>query len=192
MNRPEAPYPWGSRPFGSSAEGLLQINLPPQRKDPLAETAPFAKTGEMTTPTHRRLPRALLEARKSSNLSQKDVALAVRVDQSRLCALEKGRSVLTDLALEERLLVALNCSAQTSVAIRRAASHDRAMLALESHNLHPQAMELVSASLWLASHLDVQESTGLLSLLNEISRSKASIASFLGTDVARQHPVRLP
>lgn len=66
------------------------------------------------------------------------------------------------------------------------------MLALESHNLDPQVLELVSASLWLASHLDVQESTGLLSMLNEISRSKASIASLLGTDVAREQPVRLP
>jgi transcriptional regulator with XRE-family HTH domain len=138
-----------------------------------------ANTGSMQTPVFRRLPGQLRAARQAANLSQKALALAADVDQSRLCALEKGRHVLTDVHLEERLLVALGCSGRALVLIKRAASHDRAMLALESQALDQRALQVASAGLWTAWHLNDDEQTGLVEQLNEICRSKVVLDALL-------------
>lgn len=127
------------------------------------------------------MPDLLRAARQAANLSQKALALAAGVDQSRLCAIEKGRQALTDVQLEERLLAALGCSGRTLALIRNAASHDRAMLALESQALDERALRVASAGLWAAWHLNDDEQTGLVSQLNEICRSKALLEALLGS-----------
>lgn len=135
----------------------------------------------MPVPKLRRLPNLLRAARHAAKLSQKALALAADVDQSRLCALEKGRHVLTDVQLEERLLAALGCSGRTLALMKNAASHDRAMWALESQSLDVLALQVASAGLWAAWHLNDAEQSSLVSQLNEICRSKALLEALLGS-----------
>lgn len=140
-----------------------------------------SKTAAMTGPVFRRLPPLIRAARLAANMSQKALALSTGVDQSRLCALEKGRHVMTDLALEERLISALGCPERSRARIKQAGAHDRAMLALEAQSLDPWTLQIASAGLWAACLLSDEERAGLFRHLNEICRSKTMLDAVLAS-----------
>lgn len=134
----------------------------------------------------KQFPNLLTAAREAAGLSQKALARAIGIDQSRLCAIERGRVLLRNAELEHRLFLALGCTTEVSGRIRLAAQHDRAIEALTELGVTKSLLLVMSASLATAQTLDDQERAGLASHLAEICRSKQILATTLAHSAASQ------
>lgn len=146
----------------------------------------------MSSQRFQQLPDRLRSARAAARLSQKALALAVGIDQSRLCGLEKGRLLLVDTELERRLLEAMNCTDACRSLIRNAAQHDRVMASLEDEGVGEAILRVVSASISAAVQLSDLERTGLIHHLAAIARSKQILSSTLALTSDRHEEATMP
>lgn len=148
--------------------------------------------GTVSVQKLKQLPHLLSAARIAARMSQKALALAVGVDQSRLCAIERGRHPLCDADLERRLLAALNCPSEIGARIRFAAQHDRAIDSLADQGVADSLLPVVSATMLTAILLSDEERTGLANHLAEICRSKQMLTTTLAHPAAILKEVAMP
>lgn len=122
----------------------------------------------------RLLPAGLKAARSACGLSQKRLSLEAGVDQSHLCALERGRGGVLTSPVLERVIRALDMSQEGALALRRAALHDSLMLRLaECDDGRGQAV--ISAAVRATWHLDDLELLGLEDYLLSLLRSRQAL-----------------
>lgn len=108
----------------------------------------------------RLLPRMLIAARRLAGLLQKAVASDAGLDQSYVCALERGRRQVPSAEVVETLGRAMKLGDDDRRELRWAAAHDRVLAALAGEGLAAHAA-LVSAALRAAHYLGTAELTGL-------------------------------
>jgi len=133
----------------------------------------------MTDQTLSKLPAALSTARSSAGLSQKQLALAAQLDQSTLCAFEKGRRQVPGRDVVERVAAALELGAREALVLQWAAAHDR-VLQVVAAEIGP-AQGLVSLALQLERYLSADERAGVEALLRRILSSKAVLTDVLAS-----------
>lgn len=108
----------------------------------------------------RLLPSMLIAARQLATLRQKEVALEAGLDQSYVCALERGRRQVPRADVLDALCRGLNLSDEECRELIWAAAHDRVLAALSGEGLVSHAA-LVSAALRAAHYLGASELAGL-------------------------------
>lgn len=109
-------------------------------------------------------------------MSQKALALTVHVDQSRLCALERGRISAFDNDLITRLARGLGLSEEELHHLQWAMEHDRLLEELERTSLS-RARSAVSELLSAAEMLTQDELQGLAREIRAIGDSKRKLQS---------------
>lgn len=109
------------------------------------------------------LPALLFAERQQRGLSQKSVAVTAELNQSTLCAFEKGRRLPPGPDVMSRLVSALGMGPEEAEYLSWAARHDQLMSHLSELRLQDAAM-LVSAAVRSARLLAPDEATGLLVL----------------------------
>lgn len=119
----------------------------------------------------RLLPSMLVAARRRAEMLQKEVALGAGIDQSYMCALERGRRQVPRGAVVEALCSAMNLGADERRELMWAGAHDRVLAALSDEGLAPHAA-LVSAALRAAHYLGDKELAGLERQILTSVRSK--------------------
>ena len=122
------------------------------------------------------LPSLLRRLRTDKQLSQKTLALAAHIDQSRLCAIEKGRASAADGDLVERLANALKLTNSERRSLQWAKEHDRLMDELERTSL-ARARDAVSQLLSATEFLTDEELSGLAEEIRSVSDSKRRVQS---------------
>ncbi|MFM0371062.1 helix-turn-helix domain-containing protein [Paraburkholderia aspalathi] len=108
-----------------------------------------------------KFPSALAAARQAAGLSQKAAAISIGVDQSYLCALEKGRRPVPADELILRAAGMLEGGPETVEALMRAATHDRVMAVVLDLTRARPAARVISAALMAAGDLSEGELEGL-------------------------------
>ena len=126
-----------------------------------------------------RLPAALSAARRSAGLSQKQLALAAELDQSSLCAFEKGRRQVPGSEVLERIASALGLGSQEALTLKWAASHDRVLQFVAAEIKGVEG--LVSLALQLEHRLSADEQRGVEALLRRVLSSKAVLNGVLAS-----------
>ncbi len=126
-----------------------------------------------------RLPAALSAARRSAGLSQKQLALAAELDQSSLCAFEKGRRQVPGSEVLERIASALGLGLQEALTLKWAASHDRVLQFVVAEIKGAEG--LVSLALQLEHRLSADEQRGVEALLRRVLSSKAVLNGVLAS-----------
>lgn len=106
------------------------------------------------------LPSMLIAARQLATLRQKEVALEAGLDQSYVCALERGRRKVPRPDVLDALCRGLKLGEEECRELSWAAAHDRVLAALSGEGLASHAA-LVSAALRAAHYLGASELAGL-------------------------------
>jgi transcriptional regulator with XRE-family HTH domain len=117
------------------------------------------------------MPALLKGLRTGRGQSQKALALSLQIDQSRLCALERGRAGGLDQELLGRLRSALSLSDEEVRRLQWAVDHDHLVATLQKTHLS-QAQSVVSEVLRAAALLSAEELAGLEREIQSITRSK--------------------
>lgn len=138
-------------------------------------------------------PQLLRQLRTQKQLSQKALALTVQIDQSRLCALEKGRLTTADNGLISRLSQALDLDSGEHRQLQSAIEHDRLMEELARTSL-ARAGDAMSKLLQAAEYLSQDELLGLSAEIDAVSRSKRRLQTLTQRVIERsiQAPGGLP
>lgn len=137
-------------------------------------------------PANRMLPAMLVDARRRQGISQKQMAIQAEVDQSNLCALEKGRGAPSG-QLVDRLATALELNTQEKELLHRAALHDTIIQSLSEHSTS-QHIDLVSTSIKATWTLAPSELAGAVDYLRHLIESRAALdeASRRGRSTKRE------
>ena len=115
----------------------------------------------MTVKNYFIFPEELKKIRQISGLSQKAIALEAGINQSKLCALERGRKPTPGDGLILRIAEAMKCDANSRQELLHAAMHDRIVaLVLKEPEALP-ALSAISACLLGTSALTTEEFAGL-------------------------------
>lgn len=122
------------------------------------------------------VPTLLRKLRTEKKLSQKALALMLGIDQSRLCAIEKGRSNASESELVLRLARALELSDEQRQQLKWSVEHDRLLEELEQTSL-AYARQALSELLYAAQSLTPMELSGLALELRALGRSKRRLQS---------------
>ena len=122
------------------------------------------------------LPAEIKRARIRAGMSQKELAYALRVNQSQLCGMENGRRGVPREGVIKRLSEAMKLDQEVMADLRWAQAHDRILTETESAGL-ARAVPLVSAVLRAARHLSSVETQGLLRTVEEVVESKLGLIS---------------
>ena len=117
------------------------------------------------------LPTLLRGLRTDRQLSQKALAVSAAIDQSRLCAVEKGRSAPPDHQLLERLASALELTPGEQKKLIWAREHDKLIVELERSALAPAA-DTISQLLRATEFLSEEELAGLAFEIKSVGDSK--------------------
>ena len=100
----------------------------------------------------------------------------VQIDQSRLCAIEKGRCKATESELVLRLARALELSEEQRQQLEWAIEHDRLLDELERTSL-ADARHALSELLYAAQSLTPMELSGLAQEIRAVGSSKRRLQS---------------
>ncbi|MEH0166702.1 helix-turn-helix domain-containing protein [Roseateles microcysteis] len=122
-----------------------------------------------------RLPSMIRAAREAAGVSQKALAADLAVDQTQLCALEKGRRGVQDRQTLERIASALRLDQAALDELVWAMSHDRVVASVERSGL-PKATALVSLALQASRALSQEEMRGLESLISDLLEGKRQLS----------------
>jgi transcriptional regulator with XRE-family HTH domain len=125
-------------------------------------------------------PQRLRRARTTAGLSQAQVATAAGVAGSRLCAIEKGRRWITDVALVPRLLDAVTNDAALRAQLQSAVAHDQVLNAMVLAGIGSETLALVSSALQLAECLSTQDQMKLGHYLDELRRNTQALLPVFG------------
>jgi transcriptional regulator with XRE-family HTH domain len=120
------------------------------------------------------MPALLFAERQQRGLSQKTVAVAAELNQSTLCAFEKGRRLPPGPDVMSRLVSALGMGPEEAEQLSWAARHDQLINQLSELRLQDAAM-LVSAAVRSARLLAPEEATGLLEQMESILKAKEAL-----------------
>lgn len=124
-------------------------------------------------------PRLIRAARVRSGLSQKAMAMNAGLDQSLLCAIEKGRRRVHDRGQ----LIAIGQAAGLSLCevqeLLWALDHDRVIYEMRMAGMNEAVQSMVSAVLQAARLLQPDELAGLESTVARIVRSKRELTSLV-------------
>lgn len=131
-----------------------------------------------------KFPAGLGDARRAAGQSQKALALSSGLNQSVLCAIEKGRRRGPGRDTVDRLTSALGLSDSATEALQWAAAHDRMLEQVSTER--PSALRIVSLALQLENSLSREELAGCETFLEELLVSKTALAQI----VARQRPAK--
>jgi hypothetical protein len=133
---------------------------------------PREKTSSERRDTSARLlPSMLVAARRRADMLQKEMALGAGLDQSYVCALERGRRKVPRGAVVDALCRGMKLEAGERRELMWAAAHDRVLAALSDEGLASHAA-LVSAALRAAHYLGDTELAGLERQILTSVRSK--------------------
>ncbi len=114
-------------------------------------------------------------AREAAGASQKALAADLAMDQTQLCAVEKGRRGIQDRQTLERLANALALDSSTLEALVWAMSHDRVIASVSRAGL-PKAVVLVSLALEASHVLSREEVSGLETLISGLLKGKRELS----------------
>lgn len=121
------------------------------------------------------VPKLIRLARLRAGLSQKALALRVGVDQSLLCALEKGRRRVHARELLNAIAQTVGLAPRERDELVWAWRHDRVVIEAQVAGLPETAQRLVSAGLFAAQYLERTELMGLERTINSATRSKREL-----------------
>lgn len=121
------------------------------------------------------VPRLIRLARLRAGISQKALALSVGVDQSFLCALEKGRRRVHARELLDAIAQTLGLAPRERDELIWAWGHDRVVIEAQQAGLPETAQRLVSAGLLAAQYLERTELVGLERTIHSATRSKREL-----------------
>ncbi|MFV8624492.1 helix-turn-helix domain-containing protein [Ralstonia pseudosolanacearum] len=121
----------------------------------------------------------LAKARQQSGVSQKAAALSLGIDQSYLCALEKGRRAVPGDELIRRIALVLRSDPSALERLLWAAAHDRAMGPIVADARVQAAAEIVSAALLAASDLSGEELQGLADYVTATHAAKKRLLALV-------------
>ena len=122
----------------------------------------------------RKLPGGLRNARHARGVSQKRLALDAEIDQSHLCAIERGRGGPPSPSLLARLVSALKLDANGIDALRQAALHD-AVIQRIADEQGTRGAGLVSAALEAGWRLAPLELKGAEDYLRGLLRGRDAL-----------------
>lgn len=114
-------------------------------------------------------------ARDAAGVSQKALAADMAVDQTQLCALEKGRRGVQDRQTLERIAGALRLDQAALDELVWAMSHDRVIASVERSGLS-KAATLVSLALQASHVLSQDEIGGLENLISGLLEGKRQLS----------------
>lgn len=127
-----------------------------------------------------KFPTELSDARRRAGISQKAAALAIGIDQSYLCALEKGRRTVPGNELIARIGHELKCDPATVARMLCAAEHDRSIGHIATQEALRPGLGVISAAIWVVGALSADELAGLeayISMLNDAKKRLLTLAS---------------
>lgn len=127
----------------------------------------------MTFKQESRFGSAVATTRRSKGLSQKELAERLHVTQARVCAIERGRSVVTSNAAVELIAGALSCSDLERAALLRAAVYDRLMREVRAEFGNDHQVEMLSIAIEAAQELGEQQSRTVISRLKRLVQPAA-------------------
>lgn len=125
------------------------------------------------------VPHLIRLARLRAGLSQKALALSVGVDQSFLCALEKGRRRIHARDLLDAIARSLGLAARERDELVWAWGHDRVVTEAQVAGFPEAAQRLVSAGLFAAQYLERTELVGLERTISSATRSKRELRALV-------------
>ncbi len=128
---------------------------------------------------------AVAQTRRTKGISQKVLAAKLRVSETRLCSIERGRSVGASDAVVRQISAALNCTDLELEALLQAAAYDRLMREVRRTFPSEHQVEMLSIALDAAQVLSVEDSKTVISGLRRLVKPRAdwkSLAS--GKEVA--------
>jgi len=131
-----------------------------------------------------KFPSELGNARRVAGQSQKALALASGLNQSVLCAIEKGRRRGPGRDTVDRLAGALGLGEGPAEALHWAATHDRVLELVFTERA--SALPIVSLALQLENALSPEELSGCEAFLKELLGSKTVLAQI----AARRRPAK--
>ena len=134
----------------------------------------------------RLLPGRLVAARRRAGLSQKAAALSAGLNQSFLCALERGRRPVPSQDLLETVGKALRLDAEARAQLQWAAKHDLVLQAVADARLDGAA-QLVAAALQAAEVLTADERHGLALRLMNVRQSKRLVLDLRAEAIGPYH-----
>lgn len=126
-----------------------------------------------------RFPAELTAARQRAGMSQKAAAISLGVDQSYLCAMEKGRRPVPPDELIQRAGNLFRSGTDPTGRLLRAAAHDRVMsLVVELDNAR-LAAPVISAALMAAGDLSPEELQGLAEYVSTTHSAKKRLLALV-------------
>ena len=115
------------------------------------------------------------EAREAAGASQKAIAADLAIDQSQLCAIERGRRGIQDREALVRLAAVLKLEPTALDELVWAMNHDRVIASVQKAGL-AQAVALVSLALQASRALSQDETRGLEDLLSGLLKGKRQLS----------------
>ncbi|MBY0233949.1 MAG: helix-turn-helix domain-containing protein [Burkholderiaceae bacterium] len=135
------------------------------------------------------IPKLIRLARQQAGLSQKALAISVGLDQSFLCALEKGRRHVSERKLLEAISQATSSNQSKTDELLWAWTHDKVLMETHRAGLPASTQRLVSASLHASLLLGREELAGLENTIDLAIRSKRALSVLAGQRAAREPEV---
>ena len=133
----------------------------------------------MRSQKYLQFPQVLTKARQQSGVSQKAAALSLGIDQSYLCALEKGRRAVPGDELIRRIALVLRSDSEVLERLLWAAAHDRAMGHIVADARVQAAAEIISAALLAAGDLSGEELQGLADYVTATHTAKRRLLALV-------------
>lgn len=124
------------------------------------------------------LPNLIRLARLRAGLSQKALALSIGLNQSLLCAIEKGRRPVCAQELLDGIGRATAMTKGECEMLRWAMAHDQLIVAAQRMSLQPETLRFVSIGMRATRMLDSDELLGMEEALEEAIRSKELLKDY--------------
>lgn len=128
-------------------------------------------------------------SRQQAGLSQKALAISVGLDQSFLCALEKGRRQVCERKLLEAMSQATGLDQSKTEELLWAWTHDKVLMEVQRAGLPDATQRLVSASLHATRLLGRDKLAGLENTIDVAIRSKRALTVLAGQRMASEPEV---
>lgn len=119
------------------------------------------------------------------------MAISVGLDQSFLCALEKGRRHAPGRELLEAISQAAGLRQSDAEELLWAWSHDKVVIEAQRAGLSVATQRLVSAALFAAQVLGRDELAGLENTINSAIRNKRALTSLAGQRASIEEEARM-
>lgn len=135
------------------------------------------------------LPNLVRLARLRAGLSQKALALSIGLNQSLLCAIEKGRRPVCSSELLGSISQATAMTKTEREMLSWAMVHDQLIVTAMRMNLQPETLRFVSIGMRATRMLDSDELLGMEETLEEAIRSKELLKDYANRLIARREGV---